>query len=180
MDFKGSKTEANLMAAFSGESMARNKYTFFAAQAKKQGFVQVAELFEETANNEREHAKLWFKHLHSGKVPPTDENLKDAADGENYEHDVMYAEFAKTAHEEGFADIAKQFEQVALIEKSHADRFTHLLTNIQTDRMFEKSVPVVWYCSNCGHLHNDKKAPDLCPVCFHPQGFFHPKNESYK
>ena len=180
MDIKGSKTEANLMAAFAGESQARNKYTYYASQARKQGFVQIAEIFEETANNEKEHAKIWFKLLHGGKVPDTGDNLKDAAAGENYEHDVMYAEFAKVARDEGFAQIAKLFEEVALIEKSHADRYTRLLDNLHNKRVFEKPSSVVWYCSNCGYLRDDKLAPDACPVCSHPQSFFYPKSENYK
>ena len=180
MDLKGSKTEANLMAAFAGESQARNKYTYYAGQARKEGFVHIAEIFEETANNEKEHAKMWFKLLHDGKVPGTEDNLKDAAAGENYEHDVMYADFAKVAKEEGFTKIAKLFEEVALIEKSHADRYTQLLDNVRNKRVFEKSSPVVWYCSNCGYLRQDKHSPEVCPVCAHPQSFFYPKSENYK
>ncbi|MCL2616739.1 MAG: rubrerythrin family protein [Defluviitaleaceae bacterium] len=180
MELKGSKTEANLMAAFAGESQARNKYTYYAGQARKDGFVHIAEIFEETANNEREHAKLWLKHLHGGKLPGTEANLKDAAAGENYEYEEMYPEFAKVAHEEGFSAIAKQFEQVSLIEKSHADRYLHILANVQNKRVFEKSAPVTWYCSNCGYLHEDTKAPESCPVCVHPQSFFYPRNENYR
>lgn len=177
---RGTKTEANLFAAFAGESQARNKYTYYASQAKKQGFVQIAKIFEETADNEREHAKMWYKLLHGGSVSGTEENLKDAAAGENYEHDVMYAEFAKVAHEEGFTKIAKLFEKVGDIEKSHADRYTRLLENLRNNRVFEKESPLVWYCSNCGYLHEGNKAPGVCPVCDHPQGFFHQKSENYK
>jgi len=180
MELKGSKTEANLMAAFAGESQARNKYTYYASRARKDGFEQIALIFEETANNEKEHAKMWFKLLHEDSVPDTETNLKDAAAGENYEHDVMYAEFAKIAREEGFAKIATLFDGVAAVEKSHADRYTTLLENLRNERIFEKDKEIVWYCSNCGHLHTATKAPKICPVCVHPQAYFYQKNENYK
>jgi len=171
-EFKGSKTEANLMAAFAGESQARNKYTYYAAQAKSEGYVQIANIFEETANNEKEHAKLWFKHLHGGKVPATPENLKDAAEGEHYEWTDMYAGFAKTAKEEGFNDIARQFELVAKIEKEHEERYKALLQNINEDKVFSKDTEVEWECLNCGHRHTGKKALEICPTCVHPKSFF--------
>jgi len=180
MEFKGSRTEANLMAAFAGESQARNKYTYYASMARKQGFEQIANIFEETANNEKEHAKMWFKLLHDGIVPDTETNLKDAADGENYEHDIMYAEFAKVAREEGFDKIAASFDGVALVEKSHAERYTTLLENLKNGRVFEKTETIVWYCSNCGHLHEGTKAPMVCPVCIHPQAYFYQKAANYK
>jgi len=180
MELKGSKTEANLMAAFSGESMARNKYTYYASRARKDGFEQIALIFEETANNEKEHAKLWFKLLHDGGVPGTEANLVDAAAGENYEHDVMYADFAKVAREEGFNNIATLFDGVGRVEKDHADRYEKLLENLRNERVFEKNAPIVWYCSNCGHLHEGTKAPKMCPVCVHPQAYFYQKSDNYK
>lgn len=177
-NLKGTKTEANLMAAFAGESQARNKYTYYASKAKKDGYVQIAALFEETANNEKEHAKIWFKILHDG-MPSTVENLKDAAEGENYEWTDMYAGFAKTAREEGFEDIAKLFEGVAAIEKEHEERYRKLLENIEGDLVFSKDGDVIWECRNCGHIVIGKKAPDVCPVCAHPQSYFQVKANNY-
>lgn len=177
-NLKGTKTEANLMAAFAGESQARNKYTYYASKAKKDGYVQIAALFEETANNEKEHAKIWFKLLHDG-MPSTVENLKDAAEGENYEWTDMYAGFAKTAREEGFEDIAKLFEGVAAIEKEHEERYRKLLENIEGDLVFSKDGDVIWECRNCGHIVIGKKAPDVCPVCAHPQSYFQVKANNY-
>ena len=180
MEFKGSKTEANLQTAFAGESQARNKYTFYASKAKKEGYNQIAALFEETANNEKEHAKLWFKFLHDGDVPDTATNLEDAAAGENYEWTDMYAGFAKTAKEEGFDKIAYLFEAVGQIEKHHEERYLDLLRNVKDQTVFIKDDLVVWVCSNCGHLHVGKKAPEVCPVCSHPKAYFMVNNESYK
>lgn len=179
MELKGSRTEANLMAAFAGESQATNKYRYYASKAKKDGYVQIANIFEETANNEKEHAKLWFKLLHGGAVPGTIENLKDAADGENYEWTDMYAEFAKVAREEGFEDIARQFEGVAAIEKEHEERYRKLLANIEGDLVFSKDGDVIWQCINCGHICIGQKAPEVCPVCAHPQSYFQVKAENY-
>ena len=159
MELKGSKTEANLLAAFAGESQARNKYTYYASQAKKEGYEQVAELFLESAENEREHAKIWFKQLHDGAVPGTIENLKDAASGENYEHTQMYVQFEKDAREEGFDQIANLFKMVGEIEKHHEERFLALLKNLESGAVFEKDQVVVWKCRNCGHLHVGKTAP---------------------
>ena len=178
MELKGSKTEANLLAAFAGESQARNKYTYYASQAKKDGYVQIAEIFEETAANEKEHAKLWFKLLHGG-IPSTPENLLDAAAGENYEWTEMYAEFAKVAHEEGFEAIAKQFEGVAKIEKEHEERYRKLAKNIETGKVFEKDGEIYWHCANCGHIVKATGAPKVCPVCFHPQAYFKERAENY-
>lgn len=171
-DLKGTKTEANLQTAFAGESMARNKYTYYASKAKKDGYVQIGKLFEETANNEKEHAKIWFKLLHGGAVPTTEVNLLDAAEGENYEWTDMYAGFAKTAHEEGFEEIALLFEQVAAIEKMHEERYRKLLANVKGDLVFSKEDDQIWECSNCGHIVVGKKAPELCPVCKHPRSYF--------
>lgn len=179
MELKGSKTEANLQAAFAGESQARNKYTYYASKAKKDGYVQIAQLFEETAANEKEHAKIWFKLLHGGAVPSTIENLEDAANGENYEWTDMYAEFAKQAKEEGFDDIAFLFEEVGKIEKEHEERYRKLLENIKGDAVFSKDGDVIWQCSNCGHICVGKKAPEVCPVCAHPQSYFQVKAENY-
>lgn len=178
MELKGSKTEANLKIAFAGESEARNKYTWFASKAKKDGFEQIARIFEETAANEKEHAKLWYKLL-TGGVKSTAENLADAAAGENAEWTDMYAEFAKTARAEGFEDIAKQFEGVAAIEKAHEERYRKLLDNVTKERVFSKDGDVIWQCSNCGHICVGKKAPDVCPVCKHPQSYFEVKAENY-
>ena len=179
MEFKGSRTEANLMAAFAGESQARNKYDYYASQAKKDGYVQIAAIFEETAKNEKEHAKLWFKLLHGGKVPTTTVNLKDAADGENFEWTDMYKKFAEEARAEGFEDIAKQFEGVAAIEKEHEERYRKLLNNIEGGLVFSREGDVIWQCSNCGHIHIGKQAPEVCPVCNHPQSYFQIKAENY-
>ena len=179
MEFKGSRTEANLMAAFAGESQARNKYDYYASQAKKDGYVQIAAIFEETAKNEKEHAKLWFKLLHGGKVPATTQNLNDAADGENFEWTDMYKKFAEEARAEGFEDIAKQFEGVAAIEKEHEERYRKLLSNIEGGLVFSREGDMIWQCSNCGHIHIGKQAPEVCPVCNHPQSYFQIKAENY-
>ena len=179
MELKGSRTEANLMTAFAGESQARNKYTYYASKAKKDGYVQIAQIFEETANNEKEHAKIWFKLLHDGGIPTTVENLRDAAEGENYEWTEMYAEFAKVAKEEGFDHIAALFEMVAKIEKEHEERYKKLLANIDGGVVFSKDNDIVWICSNCGHIHIGKKAPEICPVCAHPQAYFMERAENY-
>ena len=177
-ELKGSKTEANLMTAFAGESQARNKYTFYASKAKKDGYVQIANLFEETANNEKEHAKLWFKLLHGG-IGDTVDNLKDAAAGENYEWTDMYAGFSKTAREEGFDHIADLFEGVAKIEKEHEARYLKLVENLENGLVFSRDGDVIWQCSNCGHIVIGKKAPEVCPVCAHPQAYFQIKAENY-
>lgn len=179
MELKGSKTEANLQAAFAGESQARNKYTYYASKAKKDGYVQIANIFEETAANEKEHAKMWFKLLHGGAVPSTIENLKDAADGENYEWTDMYAEFAKTARDEGFDDIALLFEEVGKIEKEHEERYRKLLANIEGGLVFSRDGDCIWQCSNCGHIAVGRQAPEVCPVCAHPQAYFQIKAENY-
>ncbi len=179
MEFKGSKTEANLWAAFAGESQARNKYTYYASKAKKEGYVQIAKLFEETAANEKEHAKIWFKLLHGGEIGTTAENLKDAAAGENYEWTDMYATFAKEAKEEGFTEIAALFEGVAKIEKEHEERYLKLLANVEGDLVFSRDGDCIWQCSNCGHIVVGKKAPELCPICKHPKAYFEIKAENY-
>ena len=179
MELKGSKTEANLLAAFAGESQARNKYDYYASKAKKDGYVQIAALFEETARNEKEHAKIWFKLLHDGSIPGTMDNLADAAAGENYEWTDMYAGFAKTAHEEGFEHIAFLFEEVAKIEKEHEERYLKLLTNIKDGIVFSRDGDTIWQCSNCGHIVVGQKAPEMCPVCAHPQAYFQIKAENY-
>ena len=176
---KGSKTEANLWTAFAGESQARNKYTYFASKAKKEGFVQIAALFEETANNEKEHAKIWFKLLHGGEIGSTAENLLAAAEGENYEWTDMYDGFAKVAREEGFDDIAALFEGVAAIEKEHEERYRKLLANVKGDLVFSKDGDAVWQCSNCGHIVVGKKAPEVCPICAHPKAYFQVRAENY-
>jgi rubrerythrin len=178
-DLKGTKTEANLMAAFAGESQARNKYTYYASKAKKDGYVQIASLFEETANNEKEHAKIWFKLLHDAVMPDTVTNLKDAATGENYEWTEMYPSFAKEAKEEGFDEIALLFEEVAKIEKEHEERYLKLLENVEKGLVFSKDEDMIWQCSNCGHVVVGKKAPEVCPVCHHPQAYFQVKAENY-
>jgi len=178
MELKGSRTEQNLMAAFAGESQARNKYTYYASKARKEGYNHIAELFEETANNEKEHAKLWFKLLHGG-IGSTAENLKDAAAGENYEWTDMYAEFAKVAKEEGFDHIAFLFEGVAAIEKEHEERYLKLLDNVENDLVFSKDGDAIWKCMNCGHIVIGKKAPEVCPVCAHPKAYFCVKAENY-
>ncbi len=179
MELKGSKTEQNLMTAFAGESQARNKYTYFASKAKKDGYEQIAAIFEETANNEKEHAKMWFKELNGGEVPSTIENLEAAADGENYEWTDMYEGFAKTAEEEGFPELAKKFRGVAAIEKHHEERYRALLKNVETNQVFEKSEVKVWECRNCGHVVVGTKAPEVCPVCAHPQSFFEINEQNY-
>ena len=176
---KGSKTEQNLMTAFAGESQARNKYTFYESVAKKEGFEQIAAIFGETANNEKEHAKLWFKLLHGGSVPSTAENLLDAAEGENYECTDMYDGFAKTAREEGFDHIAFLFEGVAKIEKEHEERYRKLLDNVKEELVFKKNEPKVWICRNCGHIHFGEEAPKVCPVCAHPQAYFQIRETNY-
>ncbi|MBP3710239.1 MAG: rubrerythrin family protein [Treponema sp.] len=174
---KGTKTEANLWTAFAGESQARNKYTFFASKARKDGYEQIAAIFEETAANEKEHAELWFKHL-SG-IGTTAENLKAAAEGENYEWTDMYAGFAKIAREEGFEAIAKQFEGVAAIEKTHEERYLKLLKNVEDGLVFSRDGDQIWQCRNCGHIVIGKKAPEACPVCLHPQSYFQLRVENY-
>ena len=179
MELKGSKTEKNLMTAFSGESEARNKYTFYASKAKKDGYEQIASIFEETANNEKEHAKLWFKALNNGEIPSTIDNLKDAAKGENYEWTQMYKGFAIVAKEEGFDDIAKLFEMVADIEKHHEERYLKLVENIEENKVFHKDEEVIWICRNCGHVYYGKDALKICPVCKHPESFMELKNTNY-
>jgi len=179
MELKGSRTEANLMAAFAGESQARNKYTYYASKAKKDGFEQIAAIFEETANNEKEHAKLWFKELHGGEVPSTYENLEDAAAGENYEWTDMYAEFARVAKEEGFDRIAYLFEEVGKIEKEHEERYRKLISNIDEELVFSNDGDTIWVCRNCGHVVIGKKAPEMCPVCKHPKSYFERKANNY-
>jgi rubrerythrin len=179
MELKGTKTEANLRTAFSGESQARNKYTFFASKAKKEGYVQIAKIFEETANNEKEHAKIWFKLLYGADMKTTAENLEDAAEGENFEWTDMYAEFARVAKEEGFNQIAALFEKVGNIEKMHEERYRKLLANVKEDLVFSKDGDTIWECANCGHICIGKKAPEICPVCSHPQAYFMVKAENY-
>ena len=179
MELKGSKTEQNLMTAFAGESQARNKYTYYASKARKDGYEQIAAIFEETAANEKEHAKMWFKELHGGDIPTTAENLLDAAEGENYEWTDMYAEFAKVAHEEGFERIAFLFEGVAAIEKEHEERYRKLLKNVEDKLVFSKDGEAIWICRNCGHIVVGKEAPKVCPVCSHPQSFFELRKENY-
>ena len=177
MDLKGTKTEANLKAAFAGESQARNKYSYFASQAKKDGYEQIAAIFEETAHNEKEHAKMWLKELNG--IGNTAENLKAAADGENYEWTDMYDEFAKVAKEEGFDRIAYLFEAVGKIEKEHEERFKKLLENVEEGKVFEAGEVKIWKCINCGHIVVGTKAPEICPVCSHPQAYFEIKAENY-
>ena len=179
MELKGSKTEANLKEAFAGESQARNKYTYYASQAKKDGYVQISKIFEETANNEKEHAKIWFKLLEGGSIKDTLSNLKDAAAGENYEWTDMYARFAKEAKEEGVNEIAILFENVAKIEKDHEERYKKLLENIEKDKVFKKDEPVVWECANCGFSYTGKDAIEVCPVCKHPRSYFFEKAKNY-
>ena len=179
MELKGSKTEENLIKAFAGESGARNKYTYFASKAKKEGYEQIAAIFEETANNEKEHAKMWFKLLNGGEIKSTKENLKAAAEGENFEWTDMYKEFANTAKEEGFDDIAFLFEEVAKIEKHHEERYLKLLGNINDNLVFSKNEETVWICRNCGHVYVGKEAPKVCPVCNHPQSYFEQEKENY-
>ena len=177
-ELKGSKTEKNLETAFAGESMARNKYTYFASKARKEGYVQIANIFEETANNEKEHAKMWFKLLNDG-IGSTAECLEAAAEGENYEWTDMYYTFAKEAREEGFEEIARLFEGVAAIEKEHEERYRKLLANVENGLVFSKEGDTIWQCSNCGHIVIGKKAPEVCPVCAHPQAYFQVKAENY-
>lgn len=179
MELKGTKTEKNLMEAFAGESMARNKYTYYASKAKKEGYVQISKIFEETAGNEKEHAELWFKYLHDGKVPSTTENLKDAADGENFEWTDMYDRMAAEAEEEGFKEIAAKFRMVGAIEKEHEERYRKLLANIEQGIVFSRDGDCIWQCSNCGHIVIGKKAPEVCPVCDHAQSYFQLKAENY-
>lgn len=179
MEFKGSRTEANLMAAFAGESQARNKYTFYASQARKDGYQQIGDIFDETAHNEKEHAELWFKRLHDNSMPGTAANLQDAAAGEHYEWTEMYADFAKVAREEGFTDIANAFELVSKIEKTHEERFLKLLDNLNTGKVFNREPQTVWICLNCGHLYTGATPPTLCPVCKHPQAYFQMHVEDY-
>ena len=177
--YAGTQTEKNLEAAFAGESQARNKYTYYASKAKKDGFEQIAALFLKTADNEKEHAKMWFKELHDGAVPDTATNLKDAAEGENYEWTDMYAGFAKTAEEEGFKELAAKFRLVAEIEKHHEERYRALLKNVEAQEMFQKSEVKVWECRNCGHIVVGTKAPQICPACAHPQSYFEVHAENY-
>jgi rubrerythrin len=172
VELKGSKTEANLLTAFSGESQARNKYTFYASQARKEGYNQIADIFLETAENEKEHAKLWFKALHGGCVPETLENLKDAAAGENYEHTQMYKEFEETARKEGFSEIANQFKLVGGVEAVHEKRYLELYDSVKKCKVFKKDAVAVWKCQNCGYLHVGEEAPAVCPTCKHPQAYF--------
>ncbi len=179
MELKGSKTEKNLREAFAGESQARNKYTYYASKAKKDGYEQIAAIFEETAINEKEHAKIWFKLLHDGEIPSTEENLADAASGENYEWTDMYDSFAKTAKEEGFDRIAYLFEAVGKIEKEHEERFKKLLDNLENGLVFSKDGDRIWKCRNCGHIVIGKSAPEICPVCSHPKAYFEIKAENY-
>ncbi|MCI6013845.1 MAG: rubrerythrin family protein [Coprobacillus sp.] len=177
MDIKGTKTEKNLMEAFAGESQARNKYNYFASVAKKEGYEQIASIFEETANNEKEHAKMWFKELKG--IGTTKENLLHAALGENYEWTEMYEKFAEEAEEEGFIELANKFRKVAAIEKTHEERYRKLLKNIEMQQVFEKSEITMWECRNCGHIVVGKKAPEVCPVCNHPQSYFEVRKENY-
>ena len=179
MELKGSKTEQNLMTAFAGESQARNKYTYFASKAKKEGYEQISAIFTETANNEKEHAKMWFKLLNGGEIRTTAENLKAAAEGENYEWTDMYASFAKEAKEEGFDHIAYLFEEVAKIEKEHEERYMTLLGNVNNDLVFKKGEETVWICRNCGHVYVGNEAPKVCPVCAHPQSYFEQTAKNY-
>ena len=179
MELKGSQTEKNLETAFAGESQARNKYTYFASRAKKEGFEQIASIFQETADNEKEHAELWFKYLHGGSVPTTVENLKDAAEGENYEWTEMYKEFAEVARKEGFLEIAAKFELVAKIEAEHEKRYLKLLENVKEGKVFVAPDVVVWKCRNCGHIHVGKAAPEVCPTCHHAKSFFELRAQNY-
>ena len=178
MDLKGSKTEANLMAAFAGKSQARNKYTYYASKAKKEGYEQIADIFTETANNEKEHAKIWFKLLNNG-VGDTMQNLKDAAGGENYEWTEMYKQFAETAEKEGFVQIAALFRAVGEIEKEHEERYLTLLKNVEEGMVFKKEEEVYWICRNCGHIYKGTEAPEVCPVCSHPKAYFEKRAQNY-
>jgi len=179
MELKGSRTEQNLMTAFAGESQARNKYTYFASKAKKEGYEQIAAIFLETADNEKEHAKMWFKELNGGDIPTTALNLEAAADGENYEWTDMYEDFAKTAEQEGFAELAAKFRLVGAIEKHHEEQYRALLQNVETATVFEKSEVKIWECRNCGHIVVGTKAPEVCPTCNHPQSYFEVHAENY-
>ena len=179
MEFKDSKTYQNLLAAFAGESQARNKYTYFASKAKKEGYEQIAAIFEETANNEKEHAKMWFKELNGGEVPDTISNLKAAADGENYEWTDMYEEFSRVAEEEGYKVLANKFKMVGEIEKHHEERYRKLLKNIEDKIVFSRDGEAIWICRNCGHVVVGKDAPKVCPVCAHPQSYFELISENY-
>ena len=178
-ELKGTKTEMNLQEAFAGESMARNKYSYFASKAKKDGYVQIAAIFEETAANEKEHAKMWYKYLNGGSVSDTKTNLADAASGENFEWTDMYARMAKEARKEGFDEIAEKFEQVGAIEKHHEERYRKLLKNIEEAVVFSREGDVIWQCANCGHIVIGKQAPEVCPTCDHPQSYFQIKSENY-
>ena len=179
MDLKGTKSEKNLMEAFAGESQARNKYTYFSSKAKKEGYEQIAAIFQETADNEKEHAKMWFKLLQGGEIKSTLENLEAAAEGENYEWTDMYDSFAKEAEEEGFKEIANKFRLVAAIEKEHEERYLKLLNNIASERVFDKEDTTVWVCRNCGYVHVGKTAPKVCPACNHPQAYFEMRSTNY-
>jgi len=179
MELKGSKTEKNLEIAFAGESQARNKYTYYASKAKKEGYEQIAGIFEETAGNEKEHAELWFKYLHGGAIPTTADNLLDAANGENYEWTDMYATMAKEAREEGFEEIAMRFEMVGQIEKTHEERYRKLLSNVKEGKVFISEDVVIWKCRNCGHIIVGKYAPEICPVCKHPKSYFELRATNY-
>ena len=172
MELKGSRTEKNLQIAFAGESQARNKYTYYASKAKKEGYEQIAAIFQETADNEKEHAELWFKYLHDGKVPTTMINLEDAASGENYEYTEMYKEMAEVAREEGFIEIAERFERVAEVERNHEKRFLALLERLKTETVFVSEDVIIWKCRNCGHIHVGKEAPEKCPTCDHARSYF--------
>ena len=177
--YTGTQTEKNLEAAFAGESQARNKYTYFASKAKKDGYEQISAIFLETADNEKEHAKMWYKELHGGEVEGTETNLEAAADGENYEWTDMYKGFAETAREEGFEELAVKFEEVAKIEKSHEERYRKLLKNVKDKKVFSRDGDTIWVCRNCGHIVIGKSAPEVCPVCNHPQAYFEIKSENY-
>ncbi len=179
MELKGTRTEANLMAAFAGETQARTKYSTYAAVARKEGYMQIGDLFDETSENEKEHAEIWFKHLHGGEVPNTLANLKDAANGEHFEWTDMYAKFAKEAKEEGFDRIAAQFEMVAAIEREHEARYQKLIANVEGGLVFSREGDTIWKCGNCGHILVGKKAPEICPVCSHPKSYFEIKAENY-
>lgn len=179
MNLKGTKTEQNLMEAFAGESQARNKYTFYASKAKKDGYVQIANIFEQTANNEKEHAKLWFKYLHGGAVPSTAENLKDAAAGENYEWTDMYKRMAEEAEAEGFAELGAKFRGVAKVEAAHEKRYQRLLDHYREGKTFKDEAPLGWKCGNCGYIYEGDEAPEVCPVCAHPKAYFERKAENY-
>ena len=179
MELKGSRTEANLQAAFAGESQAHTKYQYYASKAKKEGYVQISNIFLETSRNEKEHAKLWFKYLHDGDVPDTITNLNDAADGENYEWTDMYGEFAKVAEEEGFKEIAAKFRMVGAIEKEHEERYRKLIGNVEGGLVFSRDGDRTWICSNCGHIVIGSKAPEICPVCAHPKAYFELRAENY-